>query len=35
MTITEKLLDSVKEIWAGYHEKPFVRGLGDGTLDVK
>ena len=33
MSVTEKLLDSVKEIWAGYHEHPFVKGIGDGTLD--
>ena len=35
MTITEKLLDSVKEIWAGYHTHPFVKGIGDGSLDQK
>lgn len=33
MTITDKLLDSVKEIWAGYHTHPFVTGIGDGSLD--
>ena len=33
MTITEKLLDSVKEIWAGYHTHPFVMGIGEGSLD--
>ena len=35
MTITEKLLDSVKEIWADYHTHPFVKGIGDGSLDQK
>lgn len=33
MTVTEKLLDSVQEIWAGYHIHPFVMGIGDGSLD--
>ena len=32
MTVTEKLLDSVQEIWAGYHTHPFVMGIGDGSL---
>ena len=35
MSTVERLLKATEEIWAGYHEKPFVRGLGDGTLDVK
>ena len=33
MTVTEKLLDSVQDIWAGYHTHPFVMGIGDGSLD--
>ena len=33
MTITERLLSSVQEIWAGYHTHPFVMGIGDGSLD--
>ena len=33
MNITEHLLDSSKEIWKQYHKHPFVRGIGDGTLD--
>lgn len=33
MTTTEKLLDAVKEIWEGYHTHPFVKGIGDGSLD--
>ena len=33
MTVTEKLLDSVQEIWAGYHTHPCVMGIGDGSLD--
>ena len=35
MSTVERLLKATEDIWAGYHEKPFVRGLGDGTLDVK
>lgn len=33
MTITEKMLDAAKDIWAGYHTHPFVQGIGDGSLD--
>ena len=35
MSTVERLLKATEDIWAGYHHKPFVRGLGDGTLDVK
>ena len=35
MTPTEKLVDSVKDIWTGYHNHPFVTGIGDGSLDQK
>lgn len=35
MSTVERLLKATEDIWAGYHEKPFVRGLGDGTLGVK
>ena len=31
--MTERLLSSVQEIWAGYHTHPFVMGIGDGSLD--
>lgn len=31
---TERLLAATAEIWAGYHEHPFVKGLGDGSLDT-
>lgn len=34
MKFSEKLYDSVKEIWQSYYEHPFVKGIGDGTLDV-
>lgn len=33
MTITEKLFDAAKDIWSGYHTHPFVKGIGDGSLD--
>lgn len=35
MNITERFLDSSKEIWAQYHAHPFVKGIGDGSLDKK
>lgn len=33
MTTTQRLLAASKEIWAGYHTHPFVRGIADGSLD--
>lgn len=33
MKTTQRLLDASKEIWAGYHTHPFVRGIATGTLD--
>ena len=30
---TRRLLEKVRDIWSGYLEHPFVRGIGDGTLD--
>lgn len=33
MTTTERLLADAKEIWDSYHVHPFVKGIGDGTLD--
>ena len=35
MSTVERLLKATEDIWAGYHEKPFVQGLRDGTLDVE
>ncbi len=32
---SQELRESAREIWAGYHTHPFVRGLGDGTLDLE
>ena len=33
MSITERFLDSSKDIWEQYHTHPFVRGIGNGSLD--
>lgn len=33
MSTTEHLLEAAKDIWEGYHEHPFVKGIADGTLD--
>ena len=35
MSTVERLLKATEDIWAGYHEKPFVQGLKNETLDVK
>lgn len=35
MTLTEELYESAKDIWAGYHEHPFVNGIGDGSLPIE
>ena len=35
MKTTERLLSAAKEIWAAYHEHPFVLGIQDGTLDLE
>ncbi|KAJ49675.1 thiaminase/transcriptional activator TenA [Clostridium tetanomorphum] len=34
MKFSERLYESVKEIWQSYYEHPFVKGIGDGTLEV-
>ena len=33
MKTTQRLFESVKEIWSRYDVHPFVTGLRDGTLD--
>lgn len=33
MTTTERLLAAAEPIWEQYYTHPFVRGIGDGTLD--
>lgn len=30
---TRRLLGKARDIWNGYLRHPFVRGIGDGTLD--
>ena len=30
---TRRLLERVRDIWRGYLAHPFVRGIGDGSLD--
>lgn len=32
MKLTDRLYESTREIWEGYHKHPFVTGIGDGTL---
>ena len=33
MSTVERLLKATEDIWAGYHEHPFVQGIKNGTLD--
>ena len=33
MTVTQRLYEAAKPIWQACHDHPFVRGIGDGTLD--
>ncbi len=33
MKFSESLYESVKDIWDSYYTHPFVRGIGEGTLD--
>ena len=33
MTFCEELREEASEIWEAYHDHPFVKGIGDGTLD--
>jgi len=35
MRFTERLYEQVKDIWKGYHSHPFVKGIGDGSLDIE
>lgn len=34
MKFSESLYESVKEIWESYYAHPFVKGIGNGTLEV-
>ncbi|MFW6305165.1 MAG: thiaminase II [Candidatus Saliniplasma sp.] len=33
MTFCDELREEASDIWDAYHEHPFVKGIGDGTLD--
>ena len=33
MTVTQRLYEVAKPIWQACHDHPFVKGIGDGTLD--
>ncbi len=33
MTFTDRLFERVKPIWQSYLDHPFVKGIGDGSLD--
>ena len=33
MTVTQRLYEAARPVWRQCHEHPFVRGIGDGTLD--
>ncbi|MGY0372230.1 thiaminase II [Clostridium sp. JNZ J1-5] len=35
MKFSKKLYKTVEEIWNSYYEHPFIKGIGDGTLDVE
>ena len=35
MTVTERLYEAARPIWQKCHDHPFVKGMGDGTLDVE
>lgn len=35
MMLTDELYESVKDIWEGYYEHPFVKGIGDGSLPIE
>ena len=35
MTMTERLLEATKEIWDGYNETPFVKGIADAVWIMK
>ncbi|MBV7272416.1 thiaminase II [Clostridiaceae bacterium UIB06] len=34
MKFSESLYENVKDIWESYYNHPFVKGIGDGTLEV-
>ena len=34
MKFSESLYESVEDIWRSYYEHPFVKGIGNGTLEI-
>ncbi|WP_032122614.1 thiaminase II [Clostridium amazonitimonense] len=34
MKFTEKLYENVEDIWTSYYNHPFIKGIGDGSLDI-
>ena len=34
MKFTEKLYENVEDIWTSYYNHPFIKGIGDGSLDM-
>lgn len=35
MSFTDRLHKSTEKVWNGFHEHPFVKGIGDGSLDIE
>ncbi len=35
MTVTQRLYEAARPVWRQCHEHPFVKGIGDGTLEQK
>ena len=34
MTTTQRLYEAARPVWEACHSHPFVRGIGDGTLEL-
>lgn len=35
MKLSKRLYEGVEKLWTSYYEHPFVKGIGDGTLDIE
>ena len=35
MTVTQHLYEAARPVWEACHSHPFVRGIGDGTLELE
>ena len=35
MTVTQRLYEAARPVWEACHSHPFVRGIGDGTLELE